>query len=239
MSLFCMTLGAAALLPAQRGPEDVGAKGRLFGQAFERSLEKSRLHGTAAGTRLREWSRQFVELTESGRLEEAAPAGAALNRAVLDRECTKVVASWLALRAAFNGAAARAGVAPLPEMTAVTFLPATSKTVSHDEVRKAMERLEPAVKGAAAEHAWYAALAAESGRLSEEFAGREPAMFQQALENTLIAAEAVNRLEGKRAEWRAVREDLNLLAIMFGYPLLADSERQADLISVQRRSRRR
>ena len=181
--------------------------------------------------------------------ENAMIVGSAINRAMLRKDfAVNAEASWGAIRTDLNHIATEMHRPVLPNVTVITITPATTAMMAKVEVKQALEKIEASTdrfeeKLRKALHSstanmtdrervwnqWADYLENTSDDMLEEFKENDPNEFQKELERTLMVAEAMNRIllrsdlfADAELEWRNVRQQLNVIAGGFGYPVLGN-----------------
>jgi hypothetical protein len=175
-------------------------------------------------------------------------AATAINRAMLRRGFSEqALSEWSQIRKDLNEVSIAFGRPVLPNLTLVTFVPATVETLSQAEVKQVMDELEASTDRFVDKFkkAWYTSIAAReqwepfhqwtrdlesaTDDLAEEYQQKDAPEYQFDLEHSLMIAAGLNRAmlasdTSKDAvlEWQTVRNHLNTLAKAFGYPVLPD-----------------
>jgi hypothetical protein len=234
-----------------------------FDDALESALDDSTLNGSGFEDRLNTWAEFFEDEVddmaadfkekdghEFGRhMGNAMMAAAAINRAMLSRDFSNLSQSrWKAIRDDLNTVASAFAIAPLPNVTVVTFVPATGEMLTRADVRQVMDELEAATDRFTDkfDNAWYTGISGETQKaffeqaadhledaaddVLDEYKEKDAREFQQEFEQALVIAAGMNRMilssalsQTPAAEWKVVRNHLNTLAGVFGYPVLAET----------------
>ena len=181
--------------------------------------------------------------------ENAMIVGSAINRAMLRKDfAVNAEASWAVMRDNLNHIAAQMHRPALPNVTVITITPATPALMSRVNIKQALEQIEAStdrfetklrnsIQHSTANmtdregvwNQWADYLEDTSDDMLEEYNENDPAEFQKELERTLMVAEAINRIvlrsdlfADAELEWRNVRNQLNVVAGGFQYPVLTN-----------------
>jgi hypothetical protein len=181
--------------------------------------------------------------------ENSMIIGSAINRAMLRKDlASHAETDWRALREDLNHIATQMHRPVLPNVTVITLVPASAATMAKVDVKQALDQLEPSTDRfeekfrKSLQHStanmttrervwsqWADYLEDVSDDMLEEYKENDPKEFQKELERTLMVGEAINRVMLRsdlfaetEAEWRNVRNQLNLVAGAFGYPVISN-----------------
>jgi hypothetical protein len=193
-------------------------------------------------------AREYVD-----HFENAMVAASALNRTVLRKDfATHAEAEWRALREDLNHIASQLRRPLLPNVTVINLVPATSAVLVKVNVKQALDQIESSTDRfeekfrKSIQHStvnmterervwnqWADYLEDVSDDMLEEYKENDPVECQEELERTLMVSEAINRIMLRsdlfaetEVEWKNVRNQINVIAGAFGYPVIA-----ADLTS--------
>jgi hypothetical protein len=241
-----------------------------FKGALNQALDKSILDGSVLEGRLNQWAnlledeidnsgKEFDRVADSGKHPDAEAmerfadhwgnammAATAINRAMIRRGFAPTPErQWIDIRSDLNRVAQAVGRPPLPDMTVVIFRPAPYSVLSHDEVKRTMERLRDASHHFEdkLDHAWFVAMGPAQRHVAErwaddlksatrqaldEYKDKDASEFQFRIEEALMLAAGLNRAflvtrasAPPTLEWMELRSELNAIARRFGYPVLA------------------
>jgi hypothetical protein len=181
--------------------------------------------------------------------ENAMIVSSAINRSMLRKDFSANAEShWAGLRADMNHIAGHLHRPVLPNITAIVISPAPVTLLSRTDVRQVLSELEASTDRfedklrKTLQHStanmtsrervwnqWADYLEDTSDDMLEEFREKDPTGFQEELERTLMVADALNRMmlrsdlsAAAEAEWRTVRNQLNIVASAFNYPVIGD-----------------
>ena len=182
-------------------------------------------------------------------VENAMIVGSAINRAMLRKDfAVGAEASWSVIRENMNHIAAQLHRPVLPNVTVITITPATPALMAKANVKHTFEQLEAStdrfekkfrscIQRSTANMTdrertwsqWADYLEDTTDDMLEEYKENDAHEFQKELERTLMVAEAINRIvlrsdlfADAEVEWRNVRNQLNLIAGGFEYPVLTN-----------------
>jgi hypothetical protein len=212
-----------------------------FEDALESALDDSKLNGSGFEDRLNMWADFFEDEVDNladdfkekdGRefgqhLGNAMMAATAINRAMLSRDFSNLSQShWNAIRDDLNTVASEFGIARLPNVTVVTFVPATGEMLSRADVRQVMDELEAATDRFTDkfDDAWYTSISGDTQKdffeqaadhledaaddMLDEYKEEDASGFQEEFEQALVIAAGMNRMilssalsETPAAEW--------------------------------------
>jgi hypothetical protein len=184
--------------------------------------------------------------------ENAMIAATGLNRVMLDRNLASgAETDWQALREQLNTLAKSYHRPALPNLTITTLVPVTDEMLGKAEIKHVMDRMESAtdrfkekfdnaIQSSTANMtdrermflAWSRQLEDVTDEMVENFKEQDPKEFQERMQNTMVAADIVNRImlrselsKAAHLEWEQVRKDLNSIATVMGYPVLDDTSK--------------
>jgi hypothetical protein len=173
----------------------------------------------------------------------------AINRAMLRKDfAAHAEGAWRGLREDLNHIAGRMHRPVLPNITVINVIPASAAIMVKVDVKQALDQLEASTDRfeekfrKSLQHStvnmttrervwnqWADYLEDVSDDMLEEYKENDPKEFQKELERTLMVGEAINRVmlrsdffAESEAEWRHVRNQLNLVAGAFGYPVISN-----------------
>jgi hypothetical protein len=181
--------------------------------------------------------------------ENSMIVASAINRAMLRKDfASHAETDWRALREDLNHIATQMHRPVLPNITVVNLVPASAAIMVNVDVKQALDQLEASTDRfenklrKALQHStvnmttrervwnqWADYLEDVSDDMLEEYKENDLGEFQKELERTLMVGEAINRVmlrsdlfAESEAEWREVRNQLNVVAGVFGYPLMSN-----------------
>jgi hypothetical protein len=189
-------------------------------------------------------TREYIE-----HFENSMMVASAINRAMLRKDfASNAEGAWRGLREDLNHIAGQMHRPVLPNITVINVVPASAAIMVKVEVKQALDQLEASTDRfeakfrKALQHStvnmttrervwnqWADYLEDVSDDMLEEYKENDPKEFQEELERTLMVGEAINRVmlrsdlfAESEAEWRHVRNQLNLVAGAFGYPVISN-----------------
>lgn len=181
--------------------------------------------------------------------QNAMTVGAAINRAMLRKDfAANAETQWSAVRKSLNHIAAAGGMPVLPNVTVIAWTAASPEVLTKPDIRQVLERLENttdvfedkfkanvrqntanSLDRQRAYTRWADYLEHVTDDMLEEWKENDANGFQEELERTLMVTEALAHVMargnfGANAgnEWRALRNDLNIVAQAFGYPVIGE-----------------
>jgi hypothetical protein len=181
--------------------------------------------------------------------ENAMIVASAINRTMLRKDfAANAEGDWRMLRDDLNHIAMQLRRPVLPNITVIQIAPVAVTTLDKAEVKQALEQLEAStdrfqeklqksLRGSTANmtdqqrhwNRWARYLEDTSDDMLDEFKEKDAKDFQRELEQTLLVAEAINRMmlrsdlyPDAELEWRNVRSQLNAVAAPFGYPVITN-----------------
>lgn len=189
-------------------------------------------------------TREYIDHFENSML-----VASAINRAMLRKDfASHAEATWRGLREDLNHIASEMHRPLLPNITVINVVPASAAIMVKVDVKQALDQLEASTDRfeekfrKSLQHStvnmttrervwnqWADYLEDVSDDMLEEYKENDPKEFQKELERTLMIGEAINRamlrsdlFAESEAEWRNVRNQLNLVAGAFGYPVISN-----------------
>ena len=185
-------------------------------------------------------TREYIEHFENSML-----VASAINRAMLRKDfAAHAEGAWRGLREDLNHIAGQMHRPVLPNITVINVIPASAAIMVKVDVKQleaSTDRFEEKFRKSL-QHStvnmttrervwnqWADYLEDVSDDMLEEYKENDPKEFQKELERTLMVGEAINRVmlrsdlfAESEAEWRHVRNQLNLVAGAFGYPVISN-----------------
>lgn len=189
-------------------------------------------------------TREYIE-----HFENSMSVASAINRAMLRKDfAAHAERAWRGLREDLNHIAGQMHRPVLPNITVINLIPASAAIMAKVDVKQALDQLEASTDRfeekfrKSLQHStvnmttrervwnqWADYLEDVSDDMLEEYKENDPKEFQKELERTLMVGEAINRVmlrsdlfAESEAEWRHVRNQLNLVAGAFGYPVISN-----------------
>jgi hypothetical protein len=189
-------------------------------------------------------TREFIDHFENSMI-----VASAINRTMLRKDFAATAEpEWRGFREDLNHIATQLHRPVLPNITVINIVPASAAIMTKVDVKQALEQLEASTDlfeekfRKSIQHStanmtnresvwnqWADYLEDVSDDMLEEYKENDPKEFQKELERTLMVGEAINRtmlrsdlFADAEMEWRTVRNQVNLVAGAFGYPVISN-----------------